>query len=367
MGQGYLHAPVHHIPQVPTYPTYASPNPYAGYMGHNLAQSVPQAAQNPGRGAARPDTQLQQTCTIRNAVNLKKNSLAVTPRASDPNLLDVSFKFDSSSPCSVTVFFMAKEDIANGCAIVEPGQLPGRRVMYPKGLALQYPPEGEDYPPGHALELSLHKPELLNANDGERWPLIIRLETLSDGKGGPAEGESLSSLPVGSRQPTWVQSQTTFATFTVKDDGSYGVKVQQQKIWVNGTSYELQEIYGMESSSSSSQGTTNVAEMDYGSECVICMSNRRDTTVLPCRHMCMCSECAQQLRHRTNRCPICREVVESLLHIKLKSREEAREEAKREASEERPRAEGDVPADVHAKMAAAGLQAEGACSAKEAH
>ena len=27
--------------------------------------------------------------------------------------------------------------------------------------------------------------------------------------------------------------------------------------------------------------------------CVICLVNERNTTVLPCRHMCMCNECAQ--------------------------------------------------------------------------
>jgi hypothetical protein len=27
--------------------------------------------------------------------------------------------------------------------------------------------------------------------------------------------------------------------------------------------------------------------------CVICLVNDRDTTVLPCRHMCMCQDCAQ--------------------------------------------------------------------------
>ncbi len=27
--------------------------------------------------------------------------------------------------------------------------------------------------------------------------------------------------------------------------------------------------------------------------CVICLVNERDTTVLPCRHLCMCHDCAQ--------------------------------------------------------------------------
>ncbi len=31
--------------------------------------------------------------------------------------------------------------------------------------------------------------------------------------------------------------------------------------------------------------------------CVICLVNERDTTVLPCRHMCMCHECAQVRIH----------------------------------------------------------------------
>jgi hypothetical protein len=44
-----------------------------------------------------------------------------------------------------------------------------------------------------------------------------------------------------------------------------------------------------------------------GSECVICLTEPRDTTVLPCRHMCLCAACAQQLRFNTNKCPVCRE------------------------------------------------------------
>ena len=50
-------------------------------------------------------------------------------------------------------------------------------------------------------------------------------------------------------------------------------------------------------------------------QCVICMSEPRDTAVLPCRHMCMCADCAKALREQTNKCPICRRQVESLLKI----------------------------------------------------
>ena len=53
---------------------------------------------------------------------------------------------------------------------------------------------------------------------------------------------------------------------------------------------------------------------------MICLVNDRNTTVLPCRHMCMCNECAQELRKQTSRCPICRNHVESLLHIKMQKK-----------------------------------------------
>ena len=65
--------------------------------------------------------------------------------------------------------------------------------------------------------------------------------------------------------------------------------------------------------------TGKVIENDDERMCVICLSIERDTTVLPCRHMCMCHECAQELRKQTSKCPICRNHVESLLHIRMVS------------------------------------------------
>lgn len=64
----------------------------------------------------------------------------------------------------------------------------------------------------------------------------------------------------------------------------------------------------------------NAMEDLEGSDCVICMSEPRDTTVLPCRHMCMCNECAMAVQTQTNKCPVCRAGMESLLHIKIQNK-----------------------------------------------
>lgn len=55
-------------------------------------------------------------------------------------------------------------------------------------------------------------------------------------------------------------------------------------------------------------------------ECVICMSEERDTMLLPCRHMCLCSSCAQSLRYQSSSCPICRCPFKAALNIRFTRR-----------------------------------------------
>jgi hypothetical protein len=71
-----------------------------------------------------------------------------------------------------------------------------------------------------------------------------------------------------------------FAVLVRKDNAEYGVRIMQQILWVNGTRYVLQEIYGIGNTADG-----NNHEDESGKECVICLSEPRDTTVLPCRHM----------------------------------------------------------------------------------
>jgi E3 ubiquitin-protein ligase MGRN1 len=126
-------------------------------------------------------------------------------------------------------------------------------------------------------------------------------------------------LPPGEALPMWVQTQTTYAVLKKEEEGHWGLQVLKQKIWVKGVSYELQEIYGMEQNRAQANSSVRAEDVD-GRECVICMSAERDTTVLPCRHMCMCQECAAALKTQTNKCPICRMEIESLLHIKIQQK-----------------------------------------------
>ena len=55
--------------------------------------------------------------------------------------------------------------------------------------------------------------------------------------------------------------------------------------------------------------------------CVVCWATQRDTIVLPCMHLCLCSQCALTLaleewqREGRSRCPICRQDYTDLRQV----------------------------------------------------
>ncbi|TNJ27431.1 Ankyrin repeat protein 2 [Giardia muris] len=55
-----------------------------------------------------------------------------------------------------------------------------------------------------------------------------------------------------------------------------------------------------------------------GEACVVCLSSRPDTVLLPCRHLVVCSYCADRMEHR---CPYCREVVEEAVPLEIEQME----------------------------------------------
>lgn len=111
------------------------------------------------------------------------------------------------------------------------------------------------------------------------------------------------------------QCQATIGVVEKQSDG-YILKALKQKLFVHGLCYLLQEIYGIENKNSDFQKNCDEETEDNGAECVICMSDLRDTLILPCRHLCLCNCCADSLRYQANNCPICRAPFRALLQIK---------------------------------------------------
>ena len=123
---------------------------------------------------------------------------------------------------------------------------------------------------GSGIDFSMfEETELLKVGDMDVYPLAVKAEAIPVNKNG-TDGNPI---------PAATNSQITQAVFE-KEKGEYRVRVAKQILWVNGMRYELQEIYGI---GNSVEG--DLEGNDLGKECVICLSEPRDTTVLPCRHM----------------------------------------------------------------------------------
>ncbi len=53
---------------------------------------------------------------------------------------------------------------------------------------------------------------------------------------------------------------------------------------------------------------------DSGPKCVVCIDDAVSSLVLPCRHLCMCEECAVEVqRAEINRCPVCRGAIDRII------------------------------------------------------
>lgn len=48
------------------------------------------------------------------------------------------------------------------------------------------------------------------------------------------------------------------------------------------------------------------------SVCVVCQEHARDIVLLPCRHLCLCSECNDQIGEQ---CPLCRVVIQRAVKV----------------------------------------------------
>ncbi|ETN70479.1 hypothetical protein NECAME_04902 [Necator americanus] len=91
------------------------------------------------------------------------------------------------------------------------------------------------------------------------------------------------------------QMQSTMCTVDVANDSSHALilKPLRQKIACDGVIYLLQEMFGIENKESSGDGNTD----DGGLECIICMSDVRDTL---------------------NNCPICRSPFRALIQLRAR-------------------------------------------------
>lgn len=169
----------------------------------------------------------------------------------------------------MTILYFAKEGDNCTFSPVYPEMDAARKIPFQKGVAQKF-----CQPSGSGIDLGFFDVDELSkpSQNEDVFPLVICAET-----------NAPSPMDEQPNQPSSASSshaQITLAVLEKIDEGNFRVRVVKQILWVEGVRYELREIYGI-----SNAEDTAFEDTDPGKECVICMTEPKDTAVLPCRHM----------------------------------------------------------------------------------
>ncbi|XP_044794532.2 E3 ubiquitin ligase RNF157 isoform X4 [Bubalus bubalis] len=244
--------------------------------------------------------------TLRSLINIRKDTLRLVKCAEEVKTpgeevgrakvhYNVEFTFDTDARVAITIYYQATEEFQNGIAsyIPKDNSLQSETVHYKRGVCQQF------CLPSHTVDPSEWAEEELGFDlDREVYPLVVHAVV--------DEGDEYFG-----------HCHVLLGTFEKHSDGTFCVKPLKQKQVVDGVSYLLQEIYGIENKYNTQESKVAEDEVsDNSAECVVCLSDVRDTLILPCRHLCLCNTCADTLRYQANNCPICRLPFRALLQIR---------------------------------------------------
>ncbi|XP_040829344.1 E3 ubiquitin-protein ligase MGRN1 isoform X1 [Ochotona curzoniae] len=245
--------------------------------------------------------------TLRSLVNIRKDSLRLVRYKDDADsptedsekprvLYSLEFTFDADARVAITIYCQAAEEFLNGVAVYSPKNpaLQSETVHYKRGVSQQFSL------PSFKIDFSEWKDDELNF-DLDRGVFPVVIQAVVD------EGDVVEVTG---------HAHVLLAAFEKHMDGSFSVKPLKQKQIVDRVSYLLQEIYGIENKNNQETKPADDENSDNSNECVVCLSDLRDTLILPCRHLCLCTSCADTLRYQANNCPICRLPFRALLQIR---------------------------------------------------
>lgn len=226
-------------------------------------------------------SQISSTVTIKSESSVDRNSLALSPgEQGDVQYLEATYSAHQDSV--LTVHYFCNE-------IQEPTGLRVFRsnpAYFPAPLELQLPRGYHQPLPAQSIPINFAQHTgLLAFQDPTVYPVVLELR------------------PLDVNPP---QCHVSLICF-VQDAGQWKVKLLQQRLYAHQRYFVLHEMFGVQRQHLRDEETP---------ECVVCMTDRKNTAVLPCRHMCLCGSCANIVRSQpTSKCPICRCQVDCLLQL----------------------------------------------------
>ena len=222
------------------------------------------------------DSSIASVATLQLNSHLLTNSLSVVSAESN---FSFSFKFDSLLEGTISIYFFAAEQLnqkgATECYYIDTHRYPSPITKeFASGL-------DQEYNQMIVFDLTKFSWQELSFADEKTYPVIIELRT-----------NDASNI-----------IESSYVKFRYLGN-HWGPELIKQKFTYGSDVFLVNEIYG------------HIGNHEETKECVVCLTNPKETLVVPCDHMCLCMDCANIMRsHHDSKCPLCRTPVQSLMHI----------------------------------------------------
>jgi hypothetical protein len=249
------------------------------------SQSAPFGPQTHMRSFGQPSVQVTapSAVAIRPDALILKDTVTLTETVPGSGMYSLGFEFIAKFNCSVSVYQFA-----------EARQTPNAAVsfyvdtnLYPQPIAYTFGPTARSRFPANAVTINMrHYPvPLYEFKNMKNYPLVLDITP---------------QYP----DPRPPQSHTTYLMYKSQGQNWHTIVVRQVFTF-NGVPNLLQDLFGIESQEGSS-------------ECVVCLTDKKDVAIIPCRHVCLCANCAELMVSRqTAKCPICRGPVQSYMRLQV--------------------------------------------------
>lgn len=225
-----------------------------------------------------------------------KNLCAVDPKtiAFDPEHSSLSFATNTLTECEMEIHCCVRVDVVPGSGVmVTPNKPrpPPRPIPVPKA-------DHAEQAVFLDLEKACEQEKRYLKEYPKQFPVIISLRYKGE-HGTQTEHTCVELLP--------------------------GAKMVMQLLEVGGKVYQVEHLFGGEQATTGTvveEGATGpgspsgVVDGEEENLCVICLTNEKNTAVIPCRHLCLCKECAEELRQKSPKCPVCRGPIHQLVAMK---------------------------------------------------
>lgn len=240
-----------------------------------------------------------------NDVSIQRNSFKIIPSPSNPSMQTLSFTYEAVCEIIITVYFLVKEisdpvtDVTQSFASITQNTPQPVTIICQAGKNASFPLDTI------SMNLNNFPPEVLETKLEHHYGIVLRMERRQ-----------------GPEKRVWY----TYCEFVAKHEANgngvasephqkYSIRVKRQKMELDGSAFEVNEIWGIDNSDLG--GNKGATIDDTNKECSVCLSEKIDTIVMPCLHMCLCGACATELSKKPTgrKCPICRVNVETFVRL----------------------------------------------------